>query len=103
MRARPLTRSSPFSSRGRSSRLPPAQRLHLLRREQLAAALLPEGSTGANAEIEIVEDLVPGFVPHIAHCSLLRPCEHASCTCPTCTSAREMGSMIQHWKGRSAA
>ena len=85
------------------SRCQRAERLHLLGREQLAAALLAQCAAGANAEIEIVEDLVPGLVSHIAHCSLLRRCHRASFTCRTCISARGTGSTIRRSSGKSAS
>ena len=57
------------------------------RRQRLAAALLSHRAARAQAQVEVVEDLCRLLVGHAAHCSLLRRCAHASCTCPTSISA----------------
>src|SRR5205085_5948322 len=72
----------------RREALPAAERLFLVRRERLAAAALAQRAAGADAEVEVVEDLAAVFVRHRAHCSLLRPCQHASSMSLTCISGR---------------
>ena len=80
--------------------LPPAERLLLLGSERLAAAPLPQRAAGADAEVEIVEDFA-ALVRHRTHCSLLRPCQHASFTFPTCISGRARPSTSPSWSARS--
>src|SRR5436190_13246531 len=71
----------------RGEALPAAEGLLLLVRQRLAAALLAHGAAGAQAEIEIIEDL-GRFVGHITQCtSLFRRCQRGSSTSPTCMSA----------------
>ena len=57
--------------------MPAAEGFLLLIRQRLAPALLPHGAAGAQAEVEIVEDL-RRFVRHVIQCtSLLRRCRYA--------------------------
>ena len=69
--------------------LPAAERLLLLGREWLSAALLAECATGPQPEVEVVEDLGRlRFSRHVQGLySLRRLCRHAFSTFPTCISA----------------
>src|SRR5207248_1232809 len=52
----------------RRKALPAAERLLLFLGERLAATLLAQGPAGAQAEVEVVEDLGRRFVGHFTHC-----------------------------------
>src|SRR6185437_16406854 len=82
--------------------LPAAERLLLVRRQRLAAAPLAQRAAGADAQVQVVEDLAAVLVRHRrAHCSLLRPCQHASFTFPICISERGRRSMSPNSRERS--
>src|SRR5581483_10173978 len=91
----------------RRQALPAAERFLLLRRERLAAPPLPQRPAGTDAEVEVVEDFAAVLVRHGVHCSLLRPCQHASSTSPTsisargrhCTSPRSSEPSASSWSG----
>src|SRR6185312_9858921 len=66
--------------------LPAPERLLLVGRQRLAAALLPQRTTGAQTEIQVVEDL-RGVIGHCVHSiySLIRSCRVASSMYPIST------------------
>src|SRR4051794_21947492 len=82
----------------RGKPLPPAEGLLLVVRQGLAATLFAHGAAGAQAEVEIVEDL-GRFVRHVTQCtSLLRRCPQGSSTSRTCTSAQSRSPKSNaHW------
>src|SRR3954466_628815 len=74
----------------RRQTLPAAERLRLLGRQRLAAALLAERAAGAEAEVEVVEDLGGLFCfRHGRQCIACHPpCPSPFSTSPTSISAR---------------
>src|SRR3954452_8540615 len=81
--------------------LPAAERLLLLGGQRLAATPLPQRPAGPYTEVEIVEDLAAVLVGHRAHCSLLRPCQHASFMSLICISEQEGRFMSPSSRERS--
>src|SRR5581483_3802803 len=52
----------------RRQALPAPEGVAFLCRQRLAAALLPQGAAGTQAEVEVVEDLRRLLVGHLTHC-----------------------------------